>query len=144
MCHMTCVTCHNFFVGQSGEANRWRVCFQRGLPRPVYSLHSYSSTVLQWVALQYHWVELHWTRWIINLLLWFWQFKYKTVSILDTKESITWPFLRENLVPLWLKWLNIGMYHKLCSKSGGIKQASIIKHVTDLGPSICWWSMYNI
>ena len=39
-CHVSHVTCHiNFnllfiyFFGQSGEASRWRVCYQRGLPR---------------------------------------------------------------------------------------------------------------
>ena len=43
-CHMSCVTCHNFFFylnfllffGQSGEAYRWRVFYQQGLPRLVY------------------------------------------------------------------------------------------------------------
>ena len=48
-CHMSHITCHMsqfflfflcvfffFFFGQSGEANRWRVCFQLGLPRQVY------------------------------------------------------------------------------------------------------------
>ena len=37
-CHVLCVTCHVFlllFFGQSGEAYRWRVCYQRGLPRLV-------------------------------------------------------------------------------------------------------------
>ena len=44
-CHMSRVTCHmsHFFIsifsllffGQSGEAYRWRVCYQRGLPRLV-------------------------------------------------------------------------------------------------------------
>ena len=58
-CHMLCVTCHVshvmfpvshvtchmshvifFFFGQSGEAYRWRVCYQWGLPRQVFrSLH---------------------------------------------------------------------------------------------------------
>ena len=50
MCHVSCVTCHVsrvtchmslfffffFFFGQSGEAYRWRVCYQRGLPRLVF------------------------------------------------------------------------------------------------------------
>ena len=39
MCHMSRVTSHMFFCfcffGQSGEAYRWRVCYQRGLPRLV-------------------------------------------------------------------------------------------------------------
>ena len=48
-CHVSCVTCHVshvtchmsiffiflFFFGQSGQAYRWRVCYQRGLPRLV-------------------------------------------------------------------------------------------------------------
>ena len=42
-CHVSHVTCHMshilfFFFGQSGEAYRWRVCFQRGLPRLVEQL----------------------------------------------------------------------------------------------------------
>ena len=39
MCHMSRVTCKIFFLliffGQSGESSRWRVCYQRGLPRLV-------------------------------------------------------------------------------------------------------------
>ena len=41
-CHMSHVSCHvSFFfclrkkIGQSGGASRWRVCYQRGLPRLV-------------------------------------------------------------------------------------------------------------
>ena len=39
-CHMSRVTCHMwrfffFFFWQSGGASRWRVCYQRGLPRLV-------------------------------------------------------------------------------------------------------------
>ena len=37
-CHMSRVTCHFFFsflFWQSGEAYRWRVCYQRGQPRLV-------------------------------------------------------------------------------------------------------------
>ena len=41
-CHMSRVTCHNFFLsffffGQSVEAYRWRVCYQQGLPRLVFT-----------------------------------------------------------------------------------------------------------
>ena len=41
MCHVSRVTCHVshvifLFYGQRGEAYRWRVCYQRGLPRLVY------------------------------------------------------------------------------------------------------------
>ena len=41
--HVSRVTCHVshvtfFFYGQSGEAYRWRVCYQRGLPRLVLSV----------------------------------------------------------------------------------------------------------
>ena len=45
-CHVSRVTCHMshvffcFFFWQSGEAYRWRVCYQRGLPRLV-SHHSH-------------------------------------------------------------------------------------------------------
>ena len=39
-CHVSCVMCHvsHFFLGggQSCEAYRWRVCYQRGLSRLVY------------------------------------------------------------------------------------------------------------
>jgi hypothetical protein len=36
MCHVSHVTCHiYFFFGQSGEAYRLRVYYQRGLPRLV-------------------------------------------------------------------------------------------------------------
>ena len=44
-CHVSYVMCHmlqyflfffSYFFGQSGEASRWRVCYQRGLPRLVY------------------------------------------------------------------------------------------------------------
>ena len=56
MCHMSHVTFHmshvrcqvsgvtsqvshvSFFSGQSVGASRWRVCYQRGLPRLVFSL----------------------------------------------------------------------------------------------------------
>ena len=40
-CHILHVTCHesqffsSFFLGQSGEASQWRVCYQRGLPHLV-------------------------------------------------------------------------------------------------------------
>ena len=41
-CHVSRVTCHVshvifffFFFGKSGEVYRWRVCYQRGLPRLV-------------------------------------------------------------------------------------------------------------
>ena len=46
-CHMSRVTSHMshfffffffFFFGQSGEAYRWRVCYQRGLPRLVSAM----------------------------------------------------------------------------------------------------------
>ena len=50
-CHMSCVTCHmslfsssfftSFFFGKSGEAYRWRVCYQRGLPRLVFTRSFY-------------------------------------------------------------------------------------------------------
>ena len=42
-CHLSRVTCHVKKkkiilekIGQSGGAGRWRVCYQRGLPRLVY------------------------------------------------------------------------------------------------------------
>ena len=56
MCHMSDVTCHNYlilfifflFFGQSGEAYRWRVCYQQGLPRLVYNIKGISFYVLFW------------------------------------------------------------------------------------------------
>ena len=49
MCHVSRVTCHvsrvmcqkinklpSEKIGQSGGASRWRVCYQRGLPRLVW------------------------------------------------------------------------------------------------------------
>ena len=42
-CHMSHVTIFFsffFFFGQSGETYRWRVCYQRGLPRLVLSWRS--------------------------------------------------------------------------------------------------------
>ena len=54
-CHMLLVTC-NFFCfflfGQSGEAYRWRVCYQRGLPRLVFSFHRDFTTAEIWVCVQ--------------------------------------------------------------------------------------------
>ena len=41
-CHMSHVTCQSYLyhfkkIGQSGGASWWRVCYQRSLPRLVYS-----------------------------------------------------------------------------------------------------------
>ena len=41
-CYMSRVTCNIFFFFLSGEAYRWRVCYQRGLPRLVYLYPSLS------------------------------------------------------------------------------------------------------
>ena len=44
--HMSHVICHNFFCfvfWQSGEAYRWRVCYQGGLPRLVYEEDVFSK-----------------------------------------------------------------------------------------------------
>ena len=43
MCHVSCVMCHMspfffLFFGQSGKAYWSRVCYQRGLPRLVFTL----------------------------------------------------------------------------------------------------------
>ena len=51
-CHVSCVTCHlyhvtcHFFsitkkIGQCGGASRWKVCYQRGLPRLVQKLEQF-------------------------------------------------------------------------------------------------------
>ena len=43
---MSRVTCHIFFfLGQSGEAYWWRVCYQRGLPRLVYIILFFKKCV---------------------------------------------------------------------------------------------------
>ena len=49
MCHLSRVTCHmsllfSFFFGQSGGAYRWRVCYQRGLPRLVFGQRGEASS----------------------------------------------------------------------------------------------------
>ena len=56
-CHMSSVTCHMsgvmarchelffFFFGQSGEASRWRVCYQQGLPRHAICHILYTDTI---------------------------------------------------------------------------------------------------
>ena len=50
MCHMSRVRCHlsgvmfqvDFFLNlQSGGASRWRICYQWGLLRLVYSVSTY-------------------------------------------------------------------------------------------------------
>ena len=60
-CHVSHVTCHmlfffSLFFWTNGEAYRWNVCYQRGLPHLVYaikdifwhhSLHINSSLMLQ-------------------------------------------------------------------------------------------------
>ena len=46
-CHLSHVTCHVskviffFFFGQRGEASRWRVCYQRRLPRLTVWLYMF-------------------------------------------------------------------------------------------------------
>ena len=49
-CHVSRVRCHmsgvtfQFFFGvflQSGENSRWRVCYQRGLPRLVFNIEKF-------------------------------------------------------------------------------------------------------
>ena len=49
-CHMSHVTCQNilftiyfFFNGKIGRASRWRVCYQRGLPRLFFKYTSCQS-----------------------------------------------------------------------------------------------------
>ena len=41
-CHMSPVTCHNYFFRQIGEAYQWRVCYQLGLPRLVFFTYTVS------------------------------------------------------------------------------------------------------
>ena len=55
MCHISCVICTfshfllNFF-GQSFEASRWRVCYQRGLLRLVFFYHISTKCILALVV----------------------------------------------------------------------------------------------
>ena len=53
-CHMSCVTCNTFFSSfwQCGEAYWWRVCYQRGLSRPVHSL-SLKTVLLKCILITY-------------------------------------------------------------------------------------------
>ena len=68
MCHMSHVWCHmsgvtcpvscvffssSFFSGQIGGATRWRVYYQRGLPRLVSYTYTYPYTQLQTKCLMY-------------------------------------------------------------------------------------------
>ena len=52
------LTCHQylyiFFFLQSGEASRWRVCYQRGLPRLVINRPGVAGAVLQTPSLLIH------------------------------------------------------------------------------------------
>ena len=56
VCHVSHVTCHMshvtiiyifIYFGQSGEVYRWRVCYQRGLPRLVITLDPNTSKRLR-------------------------------------------------------------------------------------------------
>ena len=63
-CHMSRVTCHMefflifflifflfFLFGQSGEVYRWRVCYQRGLPRLVFRCIELSGMPLKCLSI---------------------------------------------------------------------------------------------
>ena len=49
MCHVSRVTCHMshiyIFFLQSGEISRWRLCYQRGLPRLVSSRKGFPKSL---------------------------------------------------------------------------------------------------
>ena len=49
MCHVAHVTCHVshviFFIG---GASRWRVCYQQGLPRLVYSIFPFELSSIEY------------------------------------------------------------------------------------------------
>ena len=49
-CHVSHVTCHLFFFffWQSGDAFRWKVCYQQGLPRLVYMTRDGHMTCDTW------------------------------------------------------------------------------------------------
>ena len=69
-CHVSPVTCHlskNYFfdiliyiffyvkkMGQSGGAGRWRVCYQRGLPRLVYLINWLSQSSFSSKSSKHH------------------------------------------------------------------------------------------
>ena len=78
-CHVSPVTCHIFNpttkfyttkkVGQSGGASRWRVCYQRGLPRLVYERgvdYSKSSKLMKHISK--HRVKPPYPRRVWNLI----------------------------------------------------------------------------
>ena len=62
-CHVSRVTCHvshviylfifYLFFGQSGEAYRWRVCYQRGLPRLVFTHTAYYNYLVLQTLTEY-------------------------------------------------------------------------------------------
>ena len=59
MCHVSHVTCHIFFFfffGRNGEAYRWRVCYQRGLPRLVFN--GFPNQSIRWTNKVNQWSEV--------------------------------------------------------------------------------------
>jgi hypothetical protein len=66
-CPMSRVICHNYFIyfffGQSGEAYRWRVCYQGGLPRLVLiQLEKVLLNLLIFLAILVHNSAHHYIR----------------------------------------------------------------------------------
>ena len=65
-CHVSGVKCqcflNVFFCCQSGDASRWRVCYQRGLPRQVMFKYDcgqiFNAFFLAFLSITYHKAEL--------------------------------------------------------------------------------------
>ena len=66
-CHMSRVTC-NFFFGLSGEVYRWRVCYQRGLPRLVLLKLVFCGTIYTCMVYEQQRIYLHQTKMFSRLV----------------------------------------------------------------------------
>ena len=64
-CHMSHVTIFVLFFGQSGEADRGRVCYQRGLPRLVFLSAAKEKLFFYviWFFVQYVMYEVLYAMW---------------------------------------------------------------------------------
>ena len=82
-CHMSRVTCHMSFFsffGLIGEAYRWRVCYQQGLPRLV------SSSLVHLLLLA--------KRAVICGVIFFYQKLLHVLSFWQKKTAHCWPQIR--------------------------------------------------
>ena len=110
-CHMSCVTCHMsqfliffFFFGQIGEAYRWRVRYQRGLPRLVFWPYPMVKMSLSWVLGK----RITYWRVLGKLVksLWGSCWNASHTGVLGETRSISLGVLR-NCVTYWGSWGNL-------------------------------------